>query len=170
VNILPDPPVPPPRRAAQGGFTLVEAMIALVVLSIGLLGVAKLVTSAVHADDSAYMRGQATQMAYEMLDQIRANRPAALDGGYAAAAAYSDCVTTACTADVLAQLDLYNWQQQLLGALPSGAGTVTMSTDANNDAVATVTVSWDDSLAQWAFGTASSATPGVMKLTLESVL
>jgi type IV pilus assembly protein PilV len=158
-------------RAAQGGFTLVEALVALVILSVGLLGVAKLVMAAVHADDSAYMRGQATQLAYEMLDEIRANRPAAIDGSYANAAAAADCSTTACSPDTLAGEDLYEWQQRLAGALPSGAGTVTMATDANGNPVATITVSWDDSQAQWSFGTSSStAHPAAMTLTLESVL
>src|SRR5262249_19574555 len=78
-----------PRQ--QHGFTLVEALVALVVLSIGLLGVAKLVMGAVHADDSAYMRGQATQLAYELLDQMRANRPGATAGFYANAGANNDC-------------------------------------------------------------------------------
>jgi type IV pilus assembly protein PilV len=155
--------------ARQHGFTLVEALIALVVLSIGLLGVAKLVISAVHADDSAYMRGQATQLAYQMLDQVRANRPAALDGGYAAAPAVSDCITGACAPDTLAADDLYNWKARLGEALPSGTGTVTITAD-GNDEVATIAVTWDDSLAQWAFGTPAYATPSVMTVTLESVL
>ncbi|HEX4023748.1 MAG TPA: type IV pilus modification protein PilV [Steroidobacteraceae bacterium] len=157
-------------RPSQQGFTLVEALIALVILSVGLLGVAKLVVSAVHADDSAYMRGQATQLAYEMLDQVRANKPAALDGGYALAAAYSDCLTVPCTGDMLAQLDLYNWQGRLGQALPTGTGTVAVAADPNGDQIATITVSWDDSQAQWAFGTPSETTPSLMQITLESAL
>ncbi len=157
-------------RSLQQGFTLVEVLIAVVVLSVGLLGVAKLVMSAIHADDSAYMRGQATQLAYEMLDQVRANRPAALDGGYALGPAYSDCITGPCTDDVLAQLDLFNWQGRLSQALPTGTGTVAIAPDGNNDEVATITVKWDDSLAQWAFGTPTTATPSLMQITLESAL
>lgn len=157
-------------RRAQHGFTLLEALVSLVILSIGLLGVAKLVVGAVHADDSAYMRGQATQLAYQMLDSMRANRPAVSDNAYAGAAANSDCVTAACSPDTLAAEDLYEWQQRLAQALPSGTGIVAIAPDVNGYPVATITVGWDDSLAQWAFGTPSSTTPGQMTLTLQSVL
>ncbi|HTW75536.1 MAG TPA: type IV pilus modification protein PilV [Steroidobacteraceae bacterium] len=157
-------------RAAARGFTLIEVLIALVILSIGLLGVAKLVTGAVHADDSAYMRGQATQLAYELLDMMRANRPGAIAGYYTDPAAYANCANVACSDQTVAALDLYNWQNELAVALPSGTGTVIMNTDAFNDTTATITVSWDDSQAQWAFGTASGVTPGAMSVTLESIL
>lgn len=157
-------------RPATRGFTLVEVLIALVILSIGLLGVAKLVTGAVHADDSAYMRGQATQLAYELLDMMRANRPGAIDDYYTGSPTWADCKTVACGDQTVAQLDLFNWQNELAVALPAGTGTVTMGTDSFNDTTATITVSWDDSQAQWAFGTASSVTPGVMSVTLESIL
>jgi type IV pilus assembly protein PilV len=152
----------------QRGFTLVEALVALVVLSIGLLGVAKLVMGAVHADDSAYMRGQATQLAYELLDQMRANRPGAIAGFYALAAANNDCSGAACTPQQLAQLDLFNWQGRLAQALPGAAGTVTMGVDALNDVTATIQVSWDDSMAQWSFGVTGA--PAAMNLTLETIL
>ena len=156
------------RLAPQSGFTLVEALVALVVLSIGLLGVAKLVLGAVHADDSAYMRGQATQLAYELLDQMRANRPGAIAGFYALAAANNDCSGAACTPQQLAQLDLFNWQGRLAQALPGGAGTVTMGVDALGDVTATIQVSWDDSVAQWSFGVVG--VPAAANLTLETIL
>ncbi len=157
-------------RVAVRGFTLVEVLIALVILSIGLLGVAKLVTGAVHADDSAYMRGQATQLAYELLDMMRANRPGAIAGYYTGTPTYADCSAAACGDQTVALLDLYNWQNELSVALPAGTGTVTMGTDEYNDTTATITVSWDDSQAQWAFGTAPGVTPGAMTVTLESIL
>lgn len=149
------------------GFTLVETMVALVVLSIGLLGVAKLVTGAVHANDSGYMRGQATQMAYEILDEMRANRPGA--SSYGGAGATADCSSGACSPAVLAGLDTYNWNARVAATLPSGTGSITTSAGLGGT-VATIVVAWDDSEAQWAFGTAAGVTPGRMTVVLESVL
>ena len=157
-----------PTRAPQCGFTLVEALVALVVLSIGLLGVAKLVMGAVHADDSAYMRGQATQLAYELLDQMRANRPGATAGFYALAGAANDCTGGACTPQQLAQLDVINWQNRLAQALPGGVGVVTMGVDALGDVTASIQVNWDDSMAQWSFGVTGA--PAAMTLTRETIL
>jgi type IV pilus assembly protein PilV len=155
--------------AAQRGFTLLEALIALVILSVGLLGVAKLVLGAVHADDSAYLRGQATQLAYELLDQMRANRPGGIAGNYAAAAANNDCSTAACSPQQLAQLDLFNWNARVQAALPGGAGTVVMGLDPANDVIATIAVSWNDAVAENTFGNAA-ANPAAKTVTLVSVL
>jgi len=69
-------------RPGQGGFTLLEVLIALLVLSIGLLGIGKLMMLSARANDSAYMRSQATALAYTMLDAMRANRQAAIVQGY----------------------------------------------------------------------------------------
>ncbi|HTT06484.1 MAG TPA: type IV pilus modification protein PilV [Steroidobacteraceae bacterium] len=152
------------------GFTLVETMVALVVLSIGLLGVAKLVTGAVHANDSGYMRGQATQLAYEILDQMRANRPGAAAGFYTGAGTLKDCTAAACNDQDLAGLDMYNWRARLKATLPNGTGAVN-ATQGVGGTVAVIVVQWDDSEAQWAFGTpATTATPSPMTVQLTSVL
>src|ERR1700736_6078033 len=65
-----------------GGFTLVEVLVSLVILSIGLLGMAKLMLFSSRSNDSAYLRSQATALAYEILDYMRANRQQALAGTY----------------------------------------------------------------------------------------
>ena len=64
-----------PRSAR--GFTMVEVLVSLVVLSIGLLGIGKLVLFSARANDSAYLRSQATGLAYEILDNMRGNLPVA---------------------------------------------------------------------------------------------
>jgi type IV pilus assembly protein PilV len=154
----------------ERGFTLIEALVALVVLSIGLLGVAKLVLGAVHADDSAYMRGQATQLAYELLDEMRANRPGAIAGNYALAGANNNCSGAACTPAQLAALDVFTFLNRCAQALPAGCAAVPIpvatATDAFGDTTATITISWDDSLAESAF-----ANGGATKtVTLVSIL
>src|SRR5580658_10907158 len=67
------------------GFTILEVLVSLVILSIGLLGTAKLMLYSSHANDSAYLRSQATDLAYEILDNMRANRQQALAGAYTTA-------------------------------------------------------------------------------------
>jgi type IV pilus assembly protein PilV len=159
-------------RYTQSGFTLVEALVALVVLSVGLLGVAKLVLGAVHADDSAYMRGQATQLAYELLDEMRANRPGAIAFDYngGGAGTFHDCTGGACTALQLAQLDLFNFNNRVNQTLPACGQqfcyALAEAVDAVGDTTATITVSWDDSLAQSAFGGGGA----LQTVQLESVL
>ena len=64
-----------PKRAA-GGFTLIEVLIAILVMAFGLLGFALLQTMSVRFTQSANYRTQSTNLAYEMLDQIRVNRVA----------------------------------------------------------------------------------------------
>lgn len=173
-----------PRRSA--GFTLVEVLVAVLVISIGMLGVARLVLAAVKANDSAYFRTQAANLAYSMLDEMRANRAYALTApGYAVGyGAYPNPGFTCegsgntCTPAQIAQYDLYMWKQQLssssgvtTGALPSGDGQIVMNfPGGTGQPTATITITWNDSLAEWAFGASPAATPAPASFTLESAL
>jgi type IV pilus assembly protein PilV len=169
------------RPAAAGrasGFTIVEVLVSLVILSIGLLGIAKLVLYSAHSNDSAYLRSQATQLAYEILDNMRANPSAASAGNYntpLTAAAVNPgytCQNTACpVAANLAAYDLYVWKTRLsapTGALPSGKGSVTVSATA--PIMATIVVQWDDSAAQSIFGGTAVGVAAPMSVTLETAL
>lgn len=62
------------KNAAQRGFSLIEVLVALLVLSVGLLGYALLQTSTVRFTQSANYRTQATNLTYQLIDQMRANR------------------------------------------------------------------------------------------------
>lgn len=160
------------RRAR--GFTLIEVMVSLVVLSIGLLGIGKLVLFSARANDSAYLRGQATAMAYEILDNMRSNRVTAMQAGYDTALATTppnpgSCIGSVCTAVTLANYDVYQWKTRLAAALPSGQGSVVT---AGTPTTATITVQWDDAVAQSTFDPAG-APVGVaqpMTVVLETVL
>jgi len=175
------------RRSS--GFTLVEVLVSLLVISIGLLGVAKLVLSAMKANDSAYFRGQATNLAYAILDDMRANRAYALAApGYqiaygAVAQPATLCINgVVCTPTQQAAYDIWVWKQrlnaannaaagQVVGALPGGDGQVVMTFPAGaGQVMATITIQWDDSIASWAFGTPPAAAPNPMTFTLETAL
>jgi type IV pilus assembly protein PilV len=142
------------------GFSLVEALVALVVMSIGLLGIAALYVESLRSGTSALLRSQAVALASDMADRIRAN-PAA-GASYAKTVDQNGSITTDCTAAVgggtcsvaqMAATDIALWAQQLddrqddpsrgrLG-LPLGRGTIAVS--AGTPRVYTITVQWTES-------------------------
>jgi type IV pilus assembly protein PilV len=165
------------------GFTLIEVLVSLVILSIGLLGIAKLMLFSSHSNDSAYLRSQATDLAYEMLDYMRANTATAAIPSYntAATALATDpgftCLTTAGCAN-LALYDVYQWKLRLdansglvpVGALPNGRGSVATTLSASGQTSVTIIVSWDDSVAQTTLNPGAAAATNTQSITLETVL
>ncbi|MDY6799243.1 MAG: type IV pilus modification protein PilV [Pseudomonadota bacterium] len=127
------------------GFTLLEVMVALVIFSIGLLGLAGLQSQSLRYNHSAYLQTQATFLAYDILDRMRANKETAQAGGYNAGFSTSgtnhDCnnSSVSCGTNQMAQFDIYEWKDLLSDSLPAGTGSVGQSGD-----VFTVTIQWDD--------------------------
>jgi type IV pilus assembly protein PilV len=125
------------RRTSQRGTTLIEALVALLVLSIGLLGVAGLQMTSLRNNRSAHLRSQAQVMAYDITDRMRANRETALDGGYNIDIGESGATGT------LVGDDLVRWKDALRDSLPSGDGSVLID-DATN--VVLITIQWTDTM------------------------
>ncbi|WP_421858090.1 type IV pilus modification protein PilV [Marinobacter salarius] len=138
------------------GFTLIEILVTLFILAVGLLGLAGLMVDGMRNNQGAYLRTQASILAYDMADRMRANREEAEDGGkYAgfstanASTTISACASTAvgCTPEQQATVDKVQWTRQIQGAgsgmtlLPGGVGTITH--DATND-IFTIRISWDE--------------------------
>jgi len=115
------------------GFTMVELLVAVLVLSIGLLGLAGLQAAGLRNNQSAYLRSQATILAYDVADRMRANHVAA-DAG-----AYNIALGAAGGGGSVAADDLLEWKNNMAALLPSGDGSVT-----NNGGNFTVLVQWDD--------------------------
>jgi type IV pilus assembly protein PilV len=168
------------RRAGQprqGGFTLLEVLIALLVFSIGVLGSSNLIMLSARANDSAYMRSQATALAYTILDAMRSNRQAAIVQGYDTAIGVFPgpvvCTVAApCNSGQQAQNDLNLWGTSLAAQLPLGQGSVATLTAPDvvtgaNNVTATVTVQWGDKVAEQSFGAPAG---NVVAITLETVL
>ena len=159
------------------GFTLLEVLVALLVLSIGLLGIGKLMMLSARANDSAYMRSQATALAYTILDAMRANRQAAIVQGYDTAMGVfpgpvTCTVAAPCNSGQQAQNDLNLWGASLAAQLPLGQGSVATLTAPDvvtgaNNVTATVTVQWADKVAEQSFGAPAG---NVVAITLETVL
>lgn len=112
--------MPIPTR--QHGVSIVEAMVALVIVSVGMLGVAAVYLESVKANRTALVRTQAVNLVNDLGDRIRANRFAG--AGYAiafgaAAPAQQGCVAANnCTAAQLAADDLARWIDAVRVALP----------------------------------------------------
>jgi len=149
----------PPFR--QTGFTLTEILVALVVLSVGLLGLAALQITGLRNNQSAYYRSIATTLAYDMADRIRANRTAEDLGSYrtvamadAPGAGTTNCAPGPCTTAAMATYDVSHWKCSLgnwntntictntlgvQGDLPLGDGSIAWA-----GGIYTISIRWDD--------------------------
>ena len=108
--------------AAQKGVTMIEVLVSVIVLSIGLLGLAGLQSAGLTHNQSASFRSTATMMTYSVLESIRANRTEANNGNYNIALG-----TAKPTGDAIYQKDLNNWMTELALRLPTGLGSVNVA-------------------------------------------
>lgn len=116
---------PPTCRTEESGATLIEVLVAIVVLSIGLLGLAGLQMTGLQSNHSAYLRSQATLLAYDLSDRMRVQRQAALSG------AFDDASPSA---------ERIGWNNEVASMLGAGAtGSVVRS-----GADVTITITWND--------------------------
>lgn len=125
------------------GMTLIEILISLVVLSLGLLGVAAMQGKAMQGSHDGYLYSQATALAYELAERIRVNNNAAYDSGgmvsTLAGASTCESTTAPCTATQMASYDINSWLARV-SALPSGRGKV--SGTGGTNPVRTIIVQW----------------------------
>lgn len=130
----------------QQGFTLLEVLITIIILSVGMLGVANLQMLGLNYNNNAYHRSQAVQLAYDIIDRMRLNPTAVRAGNYSGGTSvgnYQDMYfyqtengsigkvaypsigtkpacdkNNPCNATNLARYDLHHWQDALDKALP----------------------------------------------------
>jgi type IV pilus assembly protein PilV len=131
------PPFRGPRLARGAG--LVEALIALLILAFGVLGVAGLQMAALRDSQSSVERSQATLMSYSILDAMRANRAGVFANSYNQGALVCAAAAIPPIAP-LAAVDLDNWIRSLQTTV--GASACGQVTCANG--LCTVTVEWND--------------------------
>jgi len=112
------------------GFSLIEVLIALIILSVGMLGIAGLYVQSMQAGRTSMFRHNAVTIAGDIADRIRAN-PAAGTAYAAAAGADNSCVNGGinCSPAQMAAHDISLWQEQADDSLPNGTVTVTHDGD-----------------------------------------
>lgn len=110
----------PARRVGRhGGFSLIEVLIAVLILGIGLLGVASLQVVGLQNNQGAYVQSQATTLAYQITDAMRANRQSAISGAYNIGMG-----ATPPTGQSAAAQDLRDWVNNVQTLLPDGQGAI----------------------------------------------
>ncbi len=132
-----------PSLRRQRGISLTETLIAMMILAVGMLGVAGMQTANVRNSQSANQRTMATILVSNMAERIRTNRTLALTGVYALS---KTCTALALTGSIQ-NVEKTNWITEIqtaLGATNTSCGQVTYVADTRTY---TVTVSWDDSRA-----------------------
>jgi type IV pilus assembly protein PilV len=147
----------PPRPWRQGGVGLIEILVAVLVLSIGALGIALMQTRALANNNSSMSRSMAVVMSYSILEAMRADRANAEAGAYNATVVADSCPTDAST---LANYQLQQWCANLGQTL--GAYSTTQGTVACTGGNCTITVQYDDSR----IGTGGSGATQLMNETL----
>jgi type IV pilus assembly protein PilV len=117
---------------------MIEVLVTVLILAIGLLGLAGMQANGLRTNHSAYLRSQATILGYDIADRIRANRTAALAGQYTVGLENTGSGSGMAAQDVVA------WKANLQSMLPSGKGSVSLA----NGNRFTITVQWDDDRAE----------------------
>jgi type IV pilus assembly protein PilV len=134
----------------QRGVTIVEGLVALVILSVGMLGIASLYVTSLKTGRTALLRTQAVNLVNDMIDSIRANGAAgaayALEDRSDAPTAPVDCEEDGvCTRDQIADQDLRNWIAAVDAALPAANPSIAYNANAAAPDVYTIRVAWKES-------------------------
>jgi len=106
------------------GFSLIESLVALIVISIGLLGLAALQTSALRNTQIANISSHATISAHDIIERMRSNPTGMQSKAYNAPSlvANADCyTTTGCTPTEMAKNDMYEWVNELKKKIPQSS-------------------------------------------------
>lgn len=127
------------NKINQSGFTLLEVLITLVILAIGLLGLAGIQATGLKQNHSAYMRSQATQLAYDIADRMRANKIVVNSYTTVTPTEHTLCLLSGCTPVEMAEHDLFEWDKAVTDTLPLGEWTISFAANAY-----TIRINWDD--------------------------
>jgi len=125
-------------------FTLVETLISMVILAVGLLGIAGMQAKGLKSTGNSNAITQASNLAENIIERMQGNPQGVTGGNYSnqtvnGSETDPNCLPN-CTSVTLAQTDLYAWGQTVSNSLPSGTGNVTNP----GDGTFIITVAWSD--------------------------
>lgn len=145
-------------KQRQTGFSLIELLVAVMIMGFGILGVAALQVLSLQQNREALYRAEAVQLGNDLMDRIRVNPTVVYSAPIDAdPASTTDCTDLACNTTQMRDYDIAQWKcyinstdadgnefascaaYEIEGALPNGAGSVALVGD-----VYEVTVEWDE--------------------------
>ena len=144
------------NRHTQKGFSLIEALVAFLILSVGMLGIASLQTTSLKSGHTAAMRTVAVMKADEILESMRSNLAAlndytagAGDMGTDNGCSQTTVASATCTPTQMARDEIFRWKRSLIEALPNNASTtasvvVTPPAPPSTMTTVVVTINWSE--------------------------
>lgn len=138
----------PVRSISHRGFSMIEVLVTLLIISLALLGTAGLQGYAMRLNQGGQFRTQAVFLAADLAERMEANKPGVVAGSYnlglsnAANVLSTACTDAACTQSPLAAYDLSQWQNAIFATLPQSSWQVANA--AGNPTTVTITINWVD--------------------------
>jgi type IV pilus assembly protein PilV len=139
-------------RSNQGGLSMIEVLVAMVIIAVGILGLTALQLTAMKYNKEASLRSVATTLAVEIGDRMRSNTKGVTDGNYDRDMGYTTALTAVsapscgsssdCSPSNMAKLDISGWQADLAAALPGGAGAIIPTAEASTRK--SIVIMWTD--------------------------
>lgn len=164
-------------RQLDQGVVMIEALVAILILSIGVLGMVGMQSASIRYEQNSWARSAVSMLASDIGDRIRANA-GSTDNAYVYSNTYTaertlinaggafavtpDCASVVCTPAQLASFDLIKWRDNLNRLVPGSVGMVSGSRSSNYN----ITIAWFDK--SWLSGTnaletASQCTTSMMQ-------
>lgn len=140
-----------PSNHHEKGISLIESLVALLVLALGILGMAGLQTRTLIESRSTNSRSIAIDMTDDLSERIQFNSGARLAPvnpylvNFGAAGATPNCFNASCTPAQTAQLDIAQWKNTIAALLPGGDAAVFQLP--NDNTQLGVLISWNDNIA-----------------------